>query len=661
MKLLFILITVILSVSSFAQTKYLIYFKDKGIDNSMRLEKTSSFYKSAINELTDRCIERRIKNLGEDNIISYEDVPLRTDYVSNIEAVGIQIKNKLKWFNAVSAYLTQDQVKQILQLSFVEKIEPVRILKFKSEQPDITGTLQKQMSVNTPFDYGASYNQLQLSEIPIVHSSGITGEGVLIGVLDSGFDWKEHEALQNAGVIAEYDFVNHDSVTSDEEEDLQGQQNHGTLIFSIIGGFKNGSLIGASFGSDFILAKTEDEKSETHIEEDNYAAALEWMENYGVDITSSSIGYNEFDSGYSYTYADMDGKTTIVTRAAELAFSKGVLTITSAGNEGNTAWRHIIAPADGFNTLGIGAVDGNNVVENFSSRGPTYDGRIKPDAVAKGISVLGAQAGTFDYYTFDRGTSVAAPIACGIAALLLSAHSHLNNTQLRSILLETAHNSANPNNERGYGLLSALRAVEFPNLEYSDNSYTLHKIILGQSNFNPQTVSLQYFTNETSPDSVTMDFNGDKTFTYKFPDLLNGVVVEFHITYSDSLNNTYREPETGDYKFIYGQLNISSNLESNIKLADYTISQVYPNPFIPGQHLSATLAVNSSGGEQLRIAIIDASGQQVKLYETVTTEGENYFNWNGVSDRGIQCASGVYFYLVRMGTRNYGRKMILMK
>ena len=158
-----------------------------------------------------------------------------------------------------------------------------------------------------------------------------------------------------------------------------------------------------------------------------------------------------------------------------------------------------------------------------------------------------------------------------------------------------------------------------------------------------------------------MDFNGDKTFTYKFPDLLNGVVVEFHITYSDSLNNTYREPETGDYKFIYGQLNISSNLESNIKLADYTISQVYPNPFIPGQHLSATLAVNSSGGEQLRIAIIDASGQQVKLYETVTTEGENYFNWNGVSDRGIQCASGVYFYLVRMGTRNYGRKMILMK
>ena len=427
MRPLFILITVILSVSSFAQTKYLIYFKDKGIDNSIRLEKTSSFYKSALNELTERCIERRIKNLGEDNIISYEDIPLRTDYVLNIEAMGIQIENKLKWFNAVSAYLTQGQVNQILQLSFVEKIEPIRILKFKSEQPDITSILQKQISVNTPLDYGGSYNQLQLSEIPIVHSRGITGEGVLIGVLDSGFDWKNHEALQNADVIAEYDFVNHDPVTSDEEDDQPGQQNHGTLTFSIIGGFKNGSLIGASFGSDFILAKTEDERSETHIEEDNYAAALEWMENYGVDITSSSVGYNEFDSPeYSYTYANMDGKTTIVTRAAELAFSKGVLTITTAGNEGNTGWRHIIAPADGFNTLGIGAVDGNNQVEYFSSRGPTYDGRIKPDAVAKGVSVLGARAGTFNFYTLAGGTSVAAPIACGIAALLLSANSYLN-------------------------------------------------------------------------------------------------------------------------------------------------------------------------------------------------------------------------------------------
>jgi len=240
-------------------------------------------------------------------------------------------------------------------------------------------------------------------------------------MLDTGFDWKEHESLQNATIIAEYDFVNQDSVTADQEDDQPGQHSHGTLTFSVLGGYKDSSLIGAAFGSDFILAKTEDIKSETHVEEDNYAAALEWMENYGVDITSSSLGYSVFDpSTFSYTYEDMDGKTTIVTKAAEIAFRKGVLTVTSAGNEGGTSWFYIIAPADGFNTLGIGAVDANNNVAGFSSRGPTFDGRIKPDVVTRGVSVYGAVAGTFSNYTRASGTSLSAPLATTSGLILPS-------------------------------------------------------------------------------------------------------------------------------------------------------------------------------------------------------------------------------------------------
>jgi hypothetical protein len=662
LKQIFLLFVLALCSVSFAQTKYLVYFKDKGVEVNERLEKTSIAYQSALSELTNRCVNRRIKNLGEENIITFEDIQLNNDYISSLEAMGIKIENRLKWFNAISTYLTDQQLNEIVHLEFVEKIEPVRTLRFRNNDLYENDPLNKQTVIDFPINYGESFDQLQLSDIPVVHLRGITGEAVLIGMLDSGFDWKNHESLMGSKIIAEYDFINKDSVTSDEENDQPGQHNHGTLTFSVVGGFKDGALIGSAFGSDFILAKTEDIRSETHIEEDNYAAALEWMENYGVDVTNSSLGYNEFDPPEdSYTYRDMDGNTTIVTRAAELAFSKGVLTVTSAGNEGDNSWFYIIAPADGFNTIGVGAVNSNNVVANFSGRGPTSDGRIKPDVVARGVSVYGASAVNFTAYSRASGTSLSAPIASGIASLLLSAHPHLKNTQLRNILFETADNVRTPNNAKGYGLLSALHAVEFPNLELNGGTYTIHKIFISKDDFHPQTVSIHYSSDELIFEPVQMEFDGERTFTYNLPHLPDGNTIEFYFTYTDSSNNSFREPQEESYKFIYGQLDVSLNLKLVKKFTDFIVSEVYPNPFVPALHPFTSLALKSSGNENLRITIIDASGQQVKLYETVTTEGENKFPWNGVSDLGRTCASGVYYFLIRMGENNYGRKMILLR
>ena len=662
MRKYFLLAVLILTSGSFAQNKYMIYLKDKGITKSERLEKTGESYQSALDELTERCIIRRIKNLGEDNIISYEDVPLRNEYLSVIETLDIKIENKLKWFNAVSAYLTGEQLNFINQLAFVEKVEPVRILKFGSELPAHSEFLNKLVPDDFPINYGPSFDQLKLSDVPIVHSEGINGQDVLVGMLDTGFDWKNHESLKEAKIIAEYDFVHHDNVTSDEGNDQPGQHNHGTLTFSVVGGFKDSSLIGAAFGSDFILAKTEDIRSETHVEEDNYAAALEWMENLGVDITSSSLGYNIFDPPqFSYSYEDMDGKTTIVTRAAEIAFRKGVLTVTSAGNEGTTQWYYIIAPADGINSIGVGAVDGDNQLAGFSSRGPSSDGRIKPDVVTKGVSVFGAVAGSFNGYRTASGTSLSAPIASGIASLVLSAHRHLKNTQLRSILFETADNNDAPDFERGYGLLSALRAVEFPNLEFTGGTYTVRKMFIEKDDIVPGSVSLHFSTNGIDFTDVPMTFDDERTYTYKMPYLFDGDSVRFYFTYEDNLNNTFREPEDDNYKFIYGQLEVSLNLQIHRKFTDYIVSEVFPNPFQPASHSFTRLALKSSGNEKLRIAIIDVSGQQVKVFETITNEGENYFDWDGISDRGIPCASGVYYYLIRLGDRDFGRKMILIK
>jgi len=662
MRVILLVIFFLLTVSLFAQDKYFIYFKDKEIPSNGRIEKSSLVYTSALEQLSDRCVQRRIRNLGEENIISYEDIPIKPEYISAIENTDVKIETRLNWFNAVSAYLTPEKIKRIENYEFVDKIVPVRTLKFKDETLPVTDVFNKQTVDDYSLNYGPSYDQLQLSDIPIVHSKGITGEGVLIGMLDTGFDWKNHESLKNSNVIVEYDFINKDNITANESNDAAGQHNHGTLTFSILGGFKDSMMIGASFGSEFILAKTEDVRSETHIEEDNYAAALEWMENYGVDITTSSLGYNTFDSGtYSYSYSDMDGKTTIVTRTAEIAFRKGVLTLTSAGNEGNTSWYHIIAPADGFYTISVGAVDKDNNVATFSSRGPTYDERIKPDIVARGVNVYGAKAGSFNVYTVASGTSLSAPIACGVASLLLSEYPYLKNTQLREILFESADNNTSPDNDRGYGLISALRAIEFPNIEFTQGNYILHKKFIEKENIFAGSVTVHYTANGLEFPAVTMNSTGENMFTANFPYLNNGDDLNFYFTYRDSTGNFYREPAVLNYQTFYGQLDISLNLSIEKKNTNYIVSDVYPNPFIPAIHTFTRLTTKSNGNEKLRIAIIDASGQQVTTYEATTTEGENHFDWKGVSNLGVTCASGVYFYLIHLGDKNYGRKMILLR
>ncbi|MEE9449104.1 MAG: S8 family serine peptidase [Ignavibacteriaceae bacterium] len=646
---------------SFSQTKYLIYFKDKGITETESIEKTSLQYKTALSYLSDKSIERRIKNMGKENFITFEDLPIYEEYVNELELLNIKIQNKLKWFNAVSAYLTAEQLQLVEKIDFVNKTERVKVLIFSSP-PAVNEQVFKNNSTSSLNDYGPSFGQLQLSDVPAVHSKGITGEGILIGLLDTGFDWKNHESLVNTNVVAEYDFVFKDSTTANDTNDVAAQHNHGTLVLSIIAGLKDSSLIGAAFGSDFILAKTEDIRSETHVEEDNYAAALEWMEGYGVDVTSSSLGYSIFDpSTFSYTYSDMDGKTTIVTRAAELSYGRGIVTITSAGNEGNSSWFYITAPADGINTLGIGAVNNNNEVVSFSSRGPSFDGRIKPDVVAQGLNVYGALAGNFNGYGSASGTSVSAPIASGIAALLLSAHPHLLNSQVRNILFETADNSKTPDYEIGYGLLSALNAVQFPNLQETQGTFTLHKMILQPDNIDSQSVAFHYSTDGENYADGPMEFDLNHGYKLKLPFFFDGDLINFFFTYKDFNGTSFRDPVNDTYKFFYGQLNINLNLDRERTFTDFIISEPYPNPFIPSQQTFTRISVKSSGNESLKIKIIDPIGQEVETYSTITQEGTNHYDWYGKTSWGIDAASGAYYFLVDLNGRKYSRNLILLR
>jgi hypothetical protein len=657
MKKIFLLIIIFFITVSYSQEKYFIYFKDKGIKETETLSKTNPLYKQAENLLTIRAIERRKKTMGDD-YITYGDLPISQQYVNKIEELGIKILRKLTWFNSVSAYLTEEQKNKVSALPFVKKVETVKRISFKRDEYPDTDQLKKNSGDNTELNYGQSFGQLDLSDIPQVHSIGITGQGVIIGLLDSGFDWMQHEALQSRNVIAEYDFIFNDTITANQPGDDPGQDGHGTGVFSIAGGFKDSVLIGAAYNSTFVLAKTEDIRSESHIEEDNYAAALIWMENFGVDITSSSLGYSEFDdTTYSYTYNDMNGSTTIVTIACEEAFNRGVVTITSAGNEGDDIWHFITAPADGFNTIAVGAVNSDNIVTGFSGRGPTVDGRIKPDVVTQGSGCFAASSfGTNSYNSNFGGTSAAAPIACGSAALLLSAHLHLNNTQVRRILLETADNSKTPNNDRGYGLISVEKAVSFPNLERLNSGpivvFKLHKIFL-TNGINPSTVKINYSSGSSFTEEPLI-YDGNLKYNFLFPSFALDQNVKFHFTFQDSSGKFFREPSNNDnYSFDYGQLNILMNLKNSSLPKEYQLSQNYPNPFNP----STIIKYDLTSGGFITLKVFDILGREVAVLVNEEKPAGSY----NIEFDASSLSSGIYVYQLIAEGFVSAKKMMLVK
>ncbi len=654
----FIFIFLFSSLLVSGQSKYLIYFKDKGPQYSRQLKKNTPEYREILNSLSQRSVERRIKNLGSDFIFS-GDYPVSREYVDALKSMGVEIVWELKWFNAVSAVVPQYLLDNIRGLNFISDIEKVKTFRRRKNDlqiENIDQSLNKSPEDNL-YDYGQSASEMEMSDVPAVHNMGISGAGVLIGMIDSGFDWETHPAMQGMDIVAERDFV-----YGDEDTGNEGDGYHGTETLSLAGAFEEGQLVAPAFDASFIVAKTEDIRSEKRIEEDNFAAAVEWMETYGVDIINTSLGYSEFDPGEeSYTYQDMDGNTTLVTRAMEMAFERGVVTVTSAGNEADDPWFYITAPADGENIISVGAVNSSGNVTGFSSRGPTYDGRIKPEILAYGsANYLG-----FGYsggYGYKSGTSYASPIVTGICGQLLSVYPHLTNRQLRQIILESGDNTEEPDNIRGYGILSALRAVTFPNLIEIDGIYFVNKIFEAGYSENSSATLLVHKEGNDFIDVIEMNNTDGLIHTA----LLNGYdendVLYISFEYSDQ-SNSINEPTQGAYKYIYGTDFILYNTEyqgnpSNNTPQSYSLEQNFPNPFNPATTITYKLP-KASG---IKIRIYNVMGELVRtLVNNTVSQGEYSIRWGGVDDKGVKVSSGIYIYT--METQEYftSKKMILLK
>ncbi|MBK8130158.1 MAG: S8 family serine peptidase [bacterium] len=258
-------------------------------------------------------------------------------------------------------------------------------------------------------------------------------------MLDTGFR-TEHVSLSGLNYLAMRDFIFGDSIVHNEEgQDSSNQHLHGTAVLSAAAGLDSNNIIGPAYGAQWMLAKTEYVPTETEVEEDFYVAGMEWADSAGADITSSSLGYIDW-----YDQSDMDGQTTVVTQAVTEAQRRGILVVTAQGNERGSLWNSVIAPADADSILAIGAVDSLGLLSGFSSPGPTADGRVKPDCATMGSDVFCANATELDGYFRASGTSLATPIAAGIAALVMEANPEWTAQQVRAAILATASQASAP-------------------------------------------------------------------------------------------------------------------------------------------------------------------------------------------------------------------------
>lgn len=420
---------------------------------------------------TQRAVARRLRRGTLPGPVA-SDLPVHEPYVRALAVRGAQVRGASRWLNAASVTIPARLALDLARLPFVARIESVPLAYHDQPAPSrprfdesaIVGEIESARPAPTilaPGDtsyYGGSFKQLSMMQVPQLHAMGLTGAGVLVAILDNGFH-TTHQAFSTLNVIATRDFIFGDTnVAYDPAQDSVGQDSHGTWTLSCVAGSKPGTYSGPAFGASVALAKTEWNPSETPSEMDNWQFAAEWADSLGADVISSSLGYLDFDSPYpSYSYADLNGQTTVVTRAAAEAARRGITVVTACGN-GGPGVGSLIAPGDADSIVTSGAVDSLNNVSSFSSRGPTSDGRIKPDVTAMGSAVFMVSVSNNATYERHSGTSFSTPLTAGLVALLLESHPLWRPFEVREALRETAKNHTAPNNNIGWGLVEGLLA-----------------------------------------------------------------------------------------------------------------------------------------------------------------------------------------------------------
>ena len=489
MKNIFILLTLFLATytlfSQVAPDKYYVQFTDKN-NSPYSIDNPSSF-------LSQRAIARRTLYGIQ---ITNQDIPVNPEYINGVAATGVTILNPTKWLNGLTIF-TNDSLAldAIAALTYVanirgsgKKINKKHKKPFLENESIIESASQDISNKSGEFDYGASYNQINMISGISLHESGFLGQGMVISVLDAGFRnvdnlpvfdslWANNQILGTKDFVAKGIFV----------FDYHG---HGTSVLSTMGGYFPGELIGTAPKASYWLLRSEEANGkapENIIEEYNWVSAAEFADSVGTDIINSSLGYTTFDDAtQDHTYADMDGNTTPITIGADIAASKGILVVNSAGNSGGDLWHYIGAPADGDSVFTIGAVSPDSLLASFSSRGPTVDGRTKPNIAAQGSPAWVASSG--GNFANGYGTSFSSPIIAGMCACLWQSNPNSSNMDIINALQQSASYYTTPNDDYGYGIPNFAIANEL--FIEKTNFNSIVKISPNPCSFNLQIIYL---------------------------------------------------------------------------------------------------------------------------------------------------------------------------
>jgi len=432
-------------------TKYIVRLKDKG---------TNPF---AINNPAQYLSARAIAKRTRYNIpIDSADLPITPRYIDSIRLAGaVTILNHSKWLNQVAIQTTDAAaLAKINSFPFVlgtsgiaarEATVPVnKQLDAPADGSNIVEPQPQSGTAGDHYSYGVSYNQVHLNNADFLHNRGFRGQGMNMAIMDAGFfhylSLPTFDSVRNNGqILSTWDFVAGNASVDEDDS-------HGKNCFSIIAANMPGTFVGTAPKTSFHLYRTEDVFSEYKIEEQNWVAAAERADSLGVDVCSVSLGYYNFDNAsLNYTYADMNGNTTIIARGADMAAKKGMLVTVAAGNEGSSPWHYIISPADGDSVLAVGAVNNSGQVGSFSSYGPTSDGQIKPNVSAVGVGAVIANNSN-GQPTFSNGTSYACPNMAGMVTCLWQAFPEVNNMTIINTIQQAATKANNPDDRVGYGI-----------------------------------------------------------------------------------------------------------------------------------------------------------------------------------------------------------------
>jgi len=596
---------------SYAQfTRYIVRLKDKG---------TNPFsISNPIQYLTQRSIDRRIRyNIAIDST----DLPVTPRYIDSIRMAGaVTILNVSKWLNQV-AIQTSDAaaLAKINNFPFVLSTGPIATRpgaadipvnkKLDADFTDLPGTPVPSVITADYYNYGQSYNQVHLHNGEFLHNRGFRGQGMHMAVLDAGFlnylTLPTFDSVRNNGqILGTWDFVsNHTSVNEDHP--------HGMNCLSTIAANMPGTFVGTAPKTSFYLYRTEDTGSEYPIEEQNWVAGMERADSLGVEITSTSLGYFNFDNPtFNYTYAtDLDGNTTLSAKGADLAAKKGILCVIAAGNEGNSAWHYLITPSDADSVMAVGAVNVAGNVGSFSSYGPSSDGQIKPAVAAVGVGAVIANSST-GQPTFGNGTSFACPNMAGLTTCFCQAFPEINNMGIINVMQESATRATNPNDRIGYGIPDMKKA--FVRL--------IKQLYAQQSTIANCSVDLQWAAKTDSVISIEVErkLPAETNYTTISTHNSTGAFQLRYFSYIDDLTNF---PTSGImYRF---KMNIAA--DTSFYLDSMTIN------FTPKPSLGADKAINICPGGSVNLttqfsttgltANWTLAGNTVASPAAVTTQG----------------------------------------